>query len=184
MSDTDLFGGQAVKRQGTGGHQSARMESDVWLTPPFILHALGAFDLDPCAPADRPWDMAARHFTRKDNGLVQPWCGRVWCNPPYGREVDRWLRRLRQHGDGIALIFARTETEYFFDEIWPHADALLFIEGRLHFHKPDGRRAKTNAGAPSVLIAYGPRNCDALRAASEGAIRGQYIDLRLLRRAA
>jgi hypothetical protein len=158
------------------------MESDVWLTPPFILQALGPFDLDPCAPEDRPWEMAAQHFTKKDNGLVQPWVGRVWCNPPYGRQVDRWLRRLRQHGNGIALIFARTETEYFFDEVWPHAGALLFIEARLHFHKPDGRRATTNAGAPSVLIAYGDDNCAALQREATGAIRGQYIDLRKQRR--
>jgi hypothetical protein len=41
------------------GHQSAKMKSDEWLTPPGILKALGQFDLDPCAPVNRPWDTAA-----------------------------------------------------------------------------------------------------------------------------
>lgn len=175
MAGVDLFGTSLAKRHGTGGHQSGRMESDVWLTPPFILEALGPFDLDPCAPVERPWDMAGKHFTVHDDGLSKPWTGRVWCNPPYGQETGRWLKRLHRHGNGIALIFARTETEYFFDAVWGRADALLFIKGRLHFHKPDGRRAKANAGAPSVLLAYGGKNVDCLEAASKDRIPGHLI---------
>ena len=80
---------------------------DEWLTPPEIIHALGCFDLDPCAPVVRPWPTATRHYTIEDNGLVQPWDGRIWCNPPYGTETGRWLARMAEHGNGIALIFAR-----------------------------------------------------------------------------
>lgn len=148
---------------GMGSHQSPRMESDVWLTPPEILAALGHFDLDPCSPLRRPWDTAARHLTIEDDGLAQPWSGRVWMNPPYGRETVRWMRRLADHGDGIGLIFARTETAMFFETVWGHADAVLLIEGRLRFHRADGTRAKINAGAPSCLIAYGESNVEALR---------------------
>ena len=54
---------------GLSSHQSARMKKDEWLTPPEILRALGPFDLDPCAPADRPWPTAALHYTVRDNGL-------------------------------------------------------------------------------------------------------------------
>lgn len=143
---------------GMGGHQSARMIKDEWLTPPDIIEALGMFDLDPCSPINRPWDTAKRHFTVLDNGLNQEWVGRVWLNPPYGREASEWLRRLWIHGNGIALIFARTETEMFFDHVWTKADALLFFKGRLYFHHVDGSRAGANAGAPSVLIAYGTEN--------------------------
>ena len=71
---------------GMGSHQSARAIKDEWLTPPHILSALGKFDLDPCASVARPWGTAAVHYTREDNGLTKPWLGRVWCNPPYGRE--------------------------------------------------------------------------------------------------
>lgn len=158
-----------------GGHQSPAMLKDEWLTPPEIISALGPFDIDPCSPVVRPWDTALRHYTMHDDGLKQPWDGRVWCNPPYGQECARWLARLVDHGCGTALVFARTETRMFFDWVWPRAHAVLFIEGRLHFHHVDGRRAPANAGAPSVLIAYGKDDSDKLMTSG---IRGKFIGLR------
>lgn len=153
-----------------GGHQSAAMLKDEWLTPPHILKALGSFDLDPCAPIVRPWDTANCHYTIVDNGLAQEWFGRVWCNPPYGLEAAQWLDRLAQHGNGIALIFARTETRMFFEHVWRRADAVLFIEGRLHFHHVDGSKAAANAGAPSCLVAYGENNVRKLDQSGLGMI--------------
>jgi hypothetical protein len=126
-----------------GGHQSAQMKNDEWLTPPDIIDALGPFDLDPCAPIERPWPTANKHLTRREDGLLSTRDGSVWLNPPYGREAERWLRRLANHGDGIALIFARTETEAFHEYVWSRADSLLFLRGRLHFHYVDGRRARS-----------------------------------------
>lgn len=61
--------------------------TDTWLTPPYIVKALGTFDLDPCAaPAPRPWEFAPNNYdiTQGQDGTVLPWSGRVWCNPPYG----------------------------------------------------------------------------------------------------
>ena len=165
---------ETLKRRAMGSHQSAKMISDVWLTPPHILEALGPFDLDPCASLDRPWDTAAKHYTAEDDGLAHEWEGRVWCNPPYGQQAWVWLDRLADHGNGIALVFARTETAGFFRTVWERADGLLFIEGRLHFHRPDGTRAPANAGAPSVLVAYGQRNVKTLRSCG---IPGAFVDL-------
>ena len=145
----------AERRTGLGGHQSARMEKDEWLTPQDILCALGPFDLDPCAPLSPPWPMAKRTFTVDDDGLKQTWNGFVWCNPPYGRVTASWLERLGQHGNGIALIFARTETEMFFEHVWARASSMLFLRGRLFFHHVNGDRALANSGAPSVLIGFG-----------------------------
>lgn len=145
-----------------GGHQSAHMLKDEWLTPRFIIDSLGDFDLDPCSPMNRPWDTAKNHYTIADNGLSSPWFGRVWLNPPYGKETGAWLERLSTHGNGIALIFARTETEMFFEQVWGKANALLFFKGRLYFHHVNGEKAKANAGAPSVLIAYGENNVKSL----------------------
>lgn len=145
-----------------GGHQSAAMLKDEWITPPHILQALGRFDLDPCAPIVPPYSTAERCYNINDDGLSQRWHGRVWCNPPYGREAAVWLARLADHDDGIALVFARTETEMFFQQVWERAGAVLFLRGRLHFHHVDGTRAEANAGAPSCLIAYGERNVTAL----------------------
>lgn len=160
--------------KGIGGHHSARSRTDVWLTPPKILAALGEFDLDPCAATGQPWKTARHHFVEADNGLMQPWVGRVWLNPPYGKEAAAWLDRLAQHGDGIALIFARTETQMFFASVWPKASALLFIRGRLNFHLPNGERATKNAGGPTVLAAYGARNANALELSG---IPGAFIRL-------
>ena len=151
-------------------HQSARMKNDEWLTPPEINGALGYFDLDPCSPIVRPWPTAATHYTIEDDGLAQPWEGRVWCNPPFGREAIKWLRRMVKHGDGVALIPARTETAMFYECVWGVADAVLFIKGRPHFHYVDGRRAPFNSGAPICLVAYGAANAAALRASGLGAV--------------
>lgn len=158
-----------------GSHQSAAMVSDTWLTPPSIVAALGKFDLDPCCPPVMPWKTATVQLNQMQDGLASPWQGRVWCNPPYSREAVKWLRKLAKHGDGIALTFARTETSWFFETIWRAAHAVLFIEGRLHFHYADGTRADANAGAPSCLVAYGQGNVEALR---NSHIAGQLVVLR------
>jgi len=144
------------------GNEPTVAGTEVWLTPPHIIQSLGNFDLDPCASIDRPWDTAAHHYTVEDDGLIQPWFGRVWCNPPYGPKMGGFLSKLATHEPGgVALIFARTETRAFFDYVWDRADALLFLKGRLSFHKPDGTIGGT-AGSPSVLIAYGQENVKAL----------------------
>jgi len=163
-----------MERLGIGGHHSPRMEKDEWLTPPYVLAALGPFDLDPCAPVARPWDMAATHYTREQNGLSLPWFGRVFLNPPYGPPsvIGPWLRRMSQHGCGIALTFARTETELFFETIWTRASALLFLRGRLHFHHVDGARAGNNSGGPSVLAAFGEQDAQVLALCS---LPGQFV---------
>lgn len=161
---------------GMGSHQSAKMKNDEWLTPPEIIKKLGVFDLDPCSPITRPWDTALNHFNILDDGLnSKNWFGRVWLNPPYGLEAEKWLNKLSKHGNGIALIFARTETEMFFRQIWEKADAVLFIKGRLFFYYVDGTRAKANSGAPSVLVAYGEKNKEILK---HCAIEGKFLELK------
>lgn len=157
---------------GLSAHQSARMKNDEWLTPPEILAKLGPFDLDPCAPDPerRPWATAREHFHKAVDGLAQPWVGRVWLNPPFGCEAVKWLRKLVQHGDGIALVPARTETAMFYECVWNVADAVCFMKGRPHFHHVDGRRAAANSGAPIALIAYGKANTEALMRAQLGKV--------------
>lgn len=162
---------------GMGGHQAPHGATQVWLTPPAIVRALGEFDLDPCAaPEPRPWACALDNIVEAQDGLSAPWRGRVWFNPPYERDViGRWMGRMADHNHGTALIFARTETDVFFETVWKRAAALLFLRGRLHFHYPDGRRAKANSGAPSVLIAYGQLDATALE---NCGLAGQFVRLR------
>lgn len=166
-----------------GGHHSAAAGSTTWLTPPHVLDALGtweAFDLDPCAaPNPRPWPTAWRMTSEDDgDGLAMEWDGRVWGNFPYGGEVGDWLAKLATHDRGTALIFARTETEFFQRQVWQRASGLLFLSGRLFFHHADGTRAKHNSGAPSVLCAYGREDMDILAGC---ALSGAFVPLKLAR---
>jgi hypothetical protein len=146
-----------------------------WLTPPELVIQLGKFDLDPCSPINAPFLHAKNNFTISDDGLSKDWFGRVYLNPPYGRGMDLWLEKLKFHGNGIALIFARTETKCFFEHIWNDADAILFVKGRIRFYHISGVQAGT-PGAPSVFIAYGKENALALK---NSGIEGRYLELKL-----
>lgn len=151
--------------------------NDEWLTPPEIIASLGAFDLDPCAPITRPWDTATTHYTKLDEGLSKPWQGRVWLNPPYGRDVFLWLAKLHRHKSGLALIFARTETAGFHKHIWSTANAIFFFKGRLRFHHVDGSRGGT-ANAPSCLVSYGAGDTEyIIHAAKTGRINGKLLQI-------
>lgn len=156
----------------TGGDGGTATTHD-WLTPPEILQALGPFDMDPCASQFQPWRTAGTQFTIEDDGLARDWSGRVWCNPPYGPHAEKFLKRMADHGNGIALIFARTETKAFQLHCWQRADAMLFMSGRIKFRLPGGGVAGT-AGAPSVLIAYGRSNVHALHSSK---IPGYVVEL-------
>lgn len=156
----------------TGGDGATATTHD-WLTPPEILNALGAFDLDPCASQHQPWRTATTQYTIEDDGLSREWVGRVWCNPQYGPHAEKFLRRSSEHGNGIVLIFARTETRAFHEYCWQRASGMLFMAGRIRFRLPGGGMAGP-AGAPSVLIAYGEANAQALRACG---LSGYYVGL-------
>lgn len=156
-----------------GHHRAYEGATNTWLTPPSIVESLGPFSLDPCGYPN--WKTADKLICEPEDGLSADWSGhRVWLNPPYGPHTGKWLEKLAKHGIGTALIFARTETAMFFDHVWRSASALLFLEGRLHFHYPNGERAKHNSGAPSVLVAYGVEDSEALY---ESNLDGKYIAL-------
>ena len=148
-----------------------------WLTPPFVLGALGEFDLDPCAPINAPWQTAKNHLTVADNGFIRQWQGRVFMNPPYTKDIWRWMKKLAEHGNGIALIFARTETKAFFPFVWEMADAIFFFDKRLDFYHVTGEKGKSNSGAPSVLIAYGKNNAEILENCGLG---GKFVPLKII----
>ena len=164
--------------------------TDEWLTAQPVLAALGgwqSFDLDPCAPAQQPWPTARQTFTRVQNGLLLPWHGRCWVNPPYATRLLRaFMARLVGHGRGTALIPAATDTDAFAQFVWGAATAVLFPLGRLTFHRPDGsvaRRLGATAGAQradhaSVLVAFGRDDADRL---AFSGLAGQFIALRIPR---
>lgn len=145
-------------RPGFGFEKPGSGATNDWITPRWILGSLGEFDLDPCESNSQPWPCARRGYrlSRGEDGLSLPWEGAVYCNPPYGRETSKWIRKCREHGNSIMLIFARTETDAFWLN-WegPAADAILFMRRRVSFCLPSGEKAKSGT-APSCLVAFGP----------------------------
>src|SRR4030095_6423794 len=102
-------------------HQSS--ETPEHYTPSIIIEVvtacLGTIDLDPCSNPGTPVVPATRYFTAEDDGLAHAWSGRLYMNPPYGREIDDWVAKLcdaHQSGavpEAIALLPARTDTQWF-----------------------------------------------------------------------
>lgn len=124
-------------------------KTDIWLTPPHIIEALGPFDLDPCGEI--------YHRTANtiycSGGLNTEWFGRVWLNPPYS-EVEVWLDKMIEHNNGVALVFARTDTRWA-QKAMKSAYSIFFPRKRLTFLKPDLSKPIGNAGAPSMFLSFG-----------------------------
>jgi len=154
MENKSFFSCDSVTHEG---------QTNTWFTPAEIVEKLGPFDMDPCTQTFRPFDTAKVHICEDVGGcgIATDWIGRVWLNPPYGREIGKWLQKLKAHGNGIALVFGRTETGWGQEAI-KHADAVNFIKGRLSFIRHDGSKS-SNAGTGSMLLAFGAENVEAIK---------------------
>ena len=132
-------------------------KSNAWCTPQDFFEKLDAqyhFTID--AAATRENAKCARYFTVVEDGLAQSWAGeRVFCNPPYGREIGRWVRKAWEESERaeliVMLIPARTDTHYFHDYLLGRAE-LHFLRGRLRFTLEDGTCGP--APFPSMLAVY------------------------------
>lgn len=160
----------------TGGragftHESTVNQSIEWYTPPEVFDAIGLeFDLDPCSPgAGKSFVPARKHYTVDDDGLSSPWEGTCFVNPPYGPETRKWLEKLAAHGDGVALVFARTDTSWFADAARTF-DAVCFVTSRVRFYRGNTVDRGDSPGAGSVLIAWGDRAADAVRNCGLGVV--------------
>lgn len=174
---TDNNRSSTAKTRGGFTHESTNANSVEWYTPAHIFQALTdehgetlRFDLDVASPGlDQAHVPAACAYTKQDDGLAQQWHGRVWCNPPYTRGlIDAFLERMANHANGIALVFARTDTQWW-QNYAATADVVCFIEGRIKFESPD--RQKTQAAtAPSVLLAWGEASARAVANSGLGRV--------------
>lgn len=126
-----------------------------WSTPRAFFAALDAefhFNLDPCSTRENR--KCAKFFTIEDDGLQQDWGGyRVFCNPPYGREIADWVRKCSEEAKKpgtlvVMLIPARTDTAYFHDYIYNHAREIRFVRSRLHFNEAGP------APFPSMVVVF------------------------------
>lgn len=155
-------------------HQSTLGKSDTWITPKFIIDALGGadqFDLDPCAADIMPWKTAKKQYIKEDNGFTKEWTGNIWLNPPFHRyERPLWMERMATHNRGIMLVPAACETEAFYKYVWGKSSGVLFLQGRPHFCYTDGTPAKANSGCTICLVAYGLENLGRLRNSKLGIV--------------
>lgn len=152
--------------------------SSDWWTPDHIITAtinlFGSIDLDPCSPHPDGPVPAENHFTQADDGFRQEWHGKIYMNPPYGREIGKWTRKaLDEYLQGrtkeaVLLLPARTDTQWFqqlAEFPW------CAVRGRLKF---SGHQ--NSAPFPSALVYLGPieRYSDFIEAFHEIGIIYEY----------
>ena len=156
MRETLATIGRDADRMNPGVFSS---NTDEWATPQALFAALDAefgFTLDPCAlPCSAKCE---RYFTPDDDGLSRPWEGVVFMNPPYGRDIGKWVEKAwleaLRGATVVCLIPARTDTAYWHDFVMK-ADEVRFIRGRLHFGG-DHERTAHNAPFPSAVVVFRP----------------------------
>ena len=130
--------------------------TDQWSTPQYFFDKLDEefhFTLDPCA--DDLNHKCDKYFTKEQDGLMQDWSGeRVFCNPPYGRKISKWVEKCFHEvyvGNAelaVMLIHARTDTKWFHDFIY-HKAEIRFVKGRLKFGG-----SSENAPFPSMVVIF------------------------------
>ena len=127
-----------------------------WATPWELFRAWdishGPFTLDVCATAANA--KCGRYFSPETNGLLQPWAGVCWMNPPYGRVIGQWIGKAAAESKKspvtrvVCLIPARTDTAWWHDLVLPHA-AVHFLRGRVRFEG-----ARHAAPFPSAIAVF------------------------------
>lgn len=132
-------------------------KTDQWATPQDFFDILDkefSFTLDPCA--DETNHKCNRYFTKEIDGLSQDWSGEtVFCNPPYGRDIKKWVKKSRDEAQKpnttvVMLIPARTDTQYFHDYIYQKPNVeVRFIKGRLKFGD-----SNNSAPFPSMVVVF------------------------------
>jgi hypothetical protein len=153
--------------------RSTALDGDEWYTPRWLFDALGVrFDLDVCAPIDRTHASVPTQqwYTTEDDGLVQPWHGFVWCNPPYSNATP-WAERMIDHGNGILLSHVPINGLWCL-RTWTDCSALRLLQG-VEFVRPDGRLQRP--GYWLQLAAFGAAAREALvNLDSDDAVRERY----------
>lgn len=145
-------------------------KSDEWYTPKYIFDALGChFDLDVANAAIGGANVPCRRSFGSD-GLEAKWEGFVWMNPPFGGRngLAPWLDKFFRHGNGIALTPDRTSAPWW-QQAARKANAILFLEGKVRFLRPDGSEGKSPSNG-TTLFASGERGVSALGAAANSGL--------------
>lgn len=125
-------------------------KTDMWATPQDLFDKLNDefhFETDVCAVPENA--KCYKYYTPDIDGLKQEWTGNCWCNPPYGREIGKWVKKAAtSKAMTVMLIPARTDTKWFHDYIYNKAE-IRFIKGRLKFGG-----AQNSAPFPSMICVF------------------------------
>ena len=129
-------------------------ETDMWETPQWLFDELNKefrFELGVCAtPENAKCD---RFYTKEQDGLMLPWEGVCWCNPPYGKEIGKWVEKAHKSAiEGatvVVLVPSRTDTKWFHEFAYKKAE-IRFVKGRLKFGD-----SKNSAPFPSMILIFG-----------------------------
>ncbi len=134
----------------TSGMMSSN--SNEWTTPQTLFDELNRefnFTLDPCATNENA--KCKKYFTINEDGLIQDWDGIVFMNPPYGREVGKWIKKVYEESQKgttvVCLIPSRTDTAYWHDYVM--RGEIRFIRGRIYFGTGTGP-----APFPSAIVVF------------------------------
>lgn len=136
-------------------------ETDQWSTPQDLfdkLNGLFNFETDVCA--DENNTKCDKFYSVEDDGLRQDWQGVCWCNPPYGREIPKWIEKaytssVENNATVVCLVLARVDTRWWHD--YCVKGEMFFIKGRLKFGD-----AKSSAPFPSAIVIFRPKLSDVL----------------------
>jgi len=148
----------AIQPAFFGAEQETATKDDHY-TPKWIFDALGLhFTIDVASPPGGiPWIPKDRYFTKYDDGLSQPWEGRIWCNPPFSKPGP-WADRMIEHANGILLCCVSKSA--WMDRIWASDAAITLLPNKLKFERPD---ASAGISFPTFMAAFGDDNIAALR---------------------
>lgn len=133
-------------------------KTDLYETPQDFFDQLDAefhFDLDVCALPENA--KCKRYYTPEMDGLSQPWNGTCWCNPPYGKQTRKWVRKAHDEAykgncTVVMLLPARTDTRWFHDYIYgAYRTEIRFVRGRLKFGE-----SRSGAPFPSMVVVFRP----------------------------
>lgn len=127
--------------------------TDLWATPQGFFDKLNkefSFTLDVCATDENA--KCEKYYTETDDGLAQEWSGICWMNPPYGREIGKWVKKAYESSltgaTVVCLLPSRTDTKWWHD--YCMKGEIRFIKGRLKFGD-----SKNSAPFPSAIVVFG-----------------------------
>ena len=160
IAEAEKFG-LVVKKKNPLGSPSSDPE---WYTPPYLIElarsVLGSIDLDPASnETAQGWIKAGQYFTKADDGLAQPWSGRLWCNPPYGSMGQKFLQKAVESYEAgqvtAAILLLGAGRSQWRRELFPRCTAICKLHGRISFIDGSGQPIKGNSKDSDIILVGG-----------------------------